>query len=165
MHIDKVNWITAHDFGRPKWHSFTPCLSWKGTEHFVPWHCLTKCALGNKLLHQNGWTWYHFSQKRLHALIPVIAFTYYWKYAVLFVLGHPVYKKWKGINVNYWKGNMEFPTSSPSFVVLCTFCICLAKVAICIWWDCCLPVCTTIPGVPKKRNGGFSVPCNLKVSY
>ena len=27
-----------------------------------PWHCLTKCALENKQLNQNGWSWYHFSQ-------------------------------------------------------------------------------------------------------
>ena len=30
MHIDKVNWITAHNYGKPKYHSFTPSLSWKG---------------------------------------------------------------------------------------------------------------------------------------
>ena len=23
MHIDKVYWITAHNYGKPKWHSFT----------------------------------------------------------------------------------------------------------------------------------------------
>ena len=27
------------------------------------------------------------------------------------------------------------------------------------------PAYATIPGVPKKRNGGFSVPCELKMSY
>ena len=30
MRIDEVNWITAHIQGKPKWHSFTPSLSWKG---------------------------------------------------------------------------------------------------------------------------------------
>ena len=30
MHIDKVNWITAHNYGKPKWHSFSPSLSCKG---------------------------------------------------------------------------------------------------------------------------------------
>ena len=30
MRIDKVNLITAHNCGKPKWHSFTPSLSWKG---------------------------------------------------------------------------------------------------------------------------------------
>ena len=30
MRIDKVKWITAHNCGKPKWHSFTPSLSWKG---------------------------------------------------------------------------------------------------------------------------------------
>ena len=29
MHIDKVNWITAHNYGKPKWHSFSPSLSYK----------------------------------------------------------------------------------------------------------------------------------------
>ena len=30
MHIDKVNWITAHNYGKPKWHSFIPSFIWKG---------------------------------------------------------------------------------------------------------------------------------------
>ena len=30
MRIDKVNWITAYNCGKPKWHSFTHSLSWKG---------------------------------------------------------------------------------------------------------------------------------------
>ena len=29
--IDEVKWITAHNCGKLKWHSFTPSLSWKGT--------------------------------------------------------------------------------------------------------------------------------------
>ena len=28
--IVRVNWITAHNCGRPKWHSFMSSLSWKG---------------------------------------------------------------------------------------------------------------------------------------
>ena len=58
MCIDKVKWITAH-CGKPKWHSFT--------------HGLTKCALENKLLNQNSWSWYHFSQEKLpHTLIQLL---------------------------------------------------------------------------------------------
>ena len=30
MRIDKVKWITAHNYGKPKWHSFKPSFSWKG---------------------------------------------------------------------------------------------------------------------------------------
>ena len=30
MRINKVNWITAHNCGKPKWHSFTTSLRWKG---------------------------------------------------------------------------------------------------------------------------------------
>ena len=30
MHIDKVEWITAHNCGKPKWNSFKSSLSWKG---------------------------------------------------------------------------------------------------------------------------------------
>ena len=30
MRIVKVNWITAHNYGKSKWHSFSPSLSWKG---------------------------------------------------------------------------------------------------------------------------------------
>ena len=29
MRIDKVNWITAHNYGKPKKHLFKPSLSWK----------------------------------------------------------------------------------------------------------------------------------------
>ena len=55
MCIDKVKWITAHNCGKPKWHSFTPKLSWKG-KIWGARHCLTKCALQNKLLNQNCWS-------------------------------------------------------------------------------------------------------------
>ena len=50
------------------------------------------CGLENKLLNQTLWSWYHFSQEKLpHTLIPVMASTYCWKYAILFVfMGHPV---------------------------------------------------------------------------
>ena len=27
MRIDKVKWITAHNYGQQKWHSFTPSLT------------------------------------------------------------------------------------------------------------------------------------------
>ena len=30
MRTDKVNWITAHNYGKPKYHSFSPNLSCKG---------------------------------------------------------------------------------------------------------------------------------------
>ena len=54
-------------------------------------NCLTKCVLENKLLTQNCWSWYNFSQEKIpHPLIPVIASTYSGKYAVPGVfLGHP----------------------------------------------------------------------------
>ena len=29
MRIEKAEWITAHNCGKPKWHSFTHTLSWK----------------------------------------------------------------------------------------------------------------------------------------
>ena len=55
-------------------------------------HCLTKCALENKLLNQNWWSWYHFSQEKLpQTPIPVTASTYRGKYAIVFFLGHPVF--------------------------------------------------------------------------
>ena len=51
MRIDKVKWITAHNCGKPKLHSFTPSLSWKGK--IVSFDIVSqKCALGNKL----SWT-------------------------------------------------------------------------------------------------------------
>ena len=31
MRIDKAKWTTAPNCGKPKWHSFKPSLSWKGT--------------------------------------------------------------------------------------------------------------------------------------
>ena len=34
-------------------------------ENVGPRHCLTKCALGNKLLNQTYWSWYHLSQEEL----------------------------------------------------------------------------------------------------
>ena len=38
-------------------------------------HCLTKCALESKLLNQNEWSWYHFSQEKIpNQLIPVIVY-------------------------------------------------------------------------------------------
>ena len=30
MHIDKENWIIVSNYGKPKWQSFSPSLSWKG---------------------------------------------------------------------------------------------------------------------------------------
>ena len=30
MRIDKDEWITADNYGQPKWNSFTSSLSWKG---------------------------------------------------------------------------------------------------------------------------------------
>ena len=34
-----------------------------------------------------------------------------------------------------------------------------------LWFFCSLWCLSSIPGVPKKRNNGFSVPCELKVLY
>ena len=76
MRIDKVNWITAHNYGKLKWHLFSPSLSWKG-ESFGPRHCLTKCALENNLLDSNCWSWCHFAKGKLpQTLIPVLASTF-----------------------------------------------------------------------------------------
>ena len=84
MRIEEVKRITAHNNGKPKWHSFTSSLSCK-RENFGLRHCLTKCALENKLLNQNCWSWYHFTQEKLpHTLISVIAATLL-KYAVPFL--------------------------------------------------------------------------------
>ena len=30
MRTDEVEWISAHSYDQPKWHSFTPSFSWKG---------------------------------------------------------------------------------------------------------------------------------------
>ena len=30
MRIVQINWITAHNYGEPKWHLCSPSLSWKG---------------------------------------------------------------------------------------------------------------------------------------
>ena len=81
MCIFRVIWNTAHNCGRPKCHSLTSSLSWKGKK-FWPQHCLTKWALENKLLNQNGWSWY-FSQEMIpQTLTPIIVSTYCRKYAV-----------------------------------------------------------------------------------
>ena len=53
-------------------------------------HCLTKCALENKLPNQNRWSWYHFPQEKLpHTVIPVIASTYCGKYISFRLIGPP----------------------------------------------------------------------------
>ena len=85
MRIDKVKWITVRSCGKQKWHSFASSLGWKG-EIFGIRHCLTKCAIESKLLNQNCWSWYHFSQEKLpHTLILVIASTCCGKYPVPFL--------------------------------------------------------------------------------
>ena len=52
MRNDKVKWISPHICGKPKWHSFTPSLSWKG-RILGHQHCVTKRAIENKILNQN----------------------------------------------------------------------------------------------------------------
>ena len=59
VHIHKVKWITAHNCGKPKWHSFMPSLGWKGKIWGLNIFS-QKCALENKLLNQNCWSWCHF---------------------------------------------------------------------------------------------------------
>ena len=59
MRTDKVNWITAHNCGKLKWHSFMSSSCWKGG-NFGSWHCLTKWALENKLINETWWSWYNF---------------------------------------------------------------------------------------------------------
>ena len=70
-HWHKVKWSTAHNCGKPKWHSLTPSLIWKGKMctvvssnpfNFANAHCyervfgvkhtfcLTRCALEYKVL-------------------------------------------------------------------------------------------------------------------
>ena len=93
--IDKVKWITAHNCGKPKWHSFTPKLSWKGKIWGLD------IVSQNAPYKTNYWSKIAdllFSQEKLpYTLIPVIASTHRGKYAVpLFFLGgggvgNPVY--------------------------------------------------------------------------
>ena len=107
MRINKVNWITAHKHGKPKWHSFFPSF-------FGSWNCLTKCALENKVLNQNWWSWYHFSQEKLpQTLIPVIASTYCGKYAVPFFLSTLFRLKLQQSNYN----NVTSGTLRPFFYI------------------------------------------------
>ena len=52
-------------------------------------HCVTKCAVENKLVNQNCWSWYHFSQEKLPhtcTLIPLPVMPFH------FFMGHLVYK-------------------------------------------------------------------------
>ena len=77
---------------------FSLHLSWN-RKKFGPRHCLTKCALENKLLSQNCWSWYHFSQEKLpRTLIPIIASTYCGKYPVPFFSGPPCIVKQFNLN-------------------------------------------------------------------
>ena len=65
MHINKVNWNTVHNYGKPKWHSFSPSLGWKG----IIW-ALTlshKMSPRKQATEPKFWSWYNFSQeKSLH---------------------------------------------------------------------------------------------------
>ena len=55
-------------------------------------YCLTKCALENKLLNPNCWSWYHVSQKKLpHPLILVYCIHKLWEVCCSIFIGHPVY--------------------------------------------------------------------------
>ena len=92
MRIDKVKWIK---YCSQLWQAemaLIHALFKLKRENFGPQHCLRKCALENKLLNQNYWSWYHFSQEKLpDTLIPVIAsiHVYCGKYAILFLYGPP----------------------------------------------------------------------------
>ena len=88
--VDKVKWITAHNSGKPKMTFIHAKFNLK-RENLGSRHCLTKCALENKLLSQNCLSLYHFSQEKLpHTLIQVIASTYSGKYVVpVFFSGPP----------------------------------------------------------------------------
>ena len=71
MPIDKVKWITADNCGKPKWHSFTPSLSWKGEKGL-------DIVLQN-VQKKNYWT--KIADLGIpHPLVPVIASTCYGKY-------------------------------------------------------------------------------------
>ena len=91
MRTDEVKQITSHNRGKLKWHLFTHSLSWTG-QHFGSWHYLTKCALENRLLNQNWWSWYHFSQKKLPHVYTDTRYMYciHMLWGVLFFLGNPV---------------------------------------------------------------------------
>ena len=81
--VDNINWITAHDYGKPKCHSFMPSKLKMG--NFGPQYCLTNGAIKHKL------SWYHFSLEKIpHPLEAVITSSYYGKYAIPFLLDHPV---------------------------------------------------------------------------
>ena len=71
-------WIIARSCGKQKWHSFAFSLRWKGKIWGLD--IVTKCALENKLLNQNCWSWYHFSQEKLpHTLIYVYCIYILWE--------------------------------------------------------------------------------------
>ena len=75
MCIDKVEWISAHNYDKPKWHSCTPSFSWKGK--ILDLDIVSQNVLHRKqTTNQNCWSWYHFSQEIPHPLIPVIASIY-----------------------------------------------------------------------------------------
>ena len=82
------------------------------------WYCLTKCALENKLPHQNWWSWYHFSQEKLpHTLISVIASTYCGKYAIPFFFWATLYSSralvmWREMCISCSRIHNFFPFSS-----------------------------------------------------
>ena len=108
MCIDKVEWITALNCGKPKMEFIHVKFKLK-RENLRPRHRLTKCALENKLLIQNCWSWCHFSQEKLpHTLIPIIASSWCWKYAVPFFYGPPCIDVQSEIaNNSLLKGNFQ----------------------------------------------------------
>ena len=64
MRIDKVNWIIAHNYGKPKTHSFKPSLSWNGK--FWTSTLSHKMCPRKQTTEPKCWSWYHFSQEKIH---------------------------------------------------------------------------------------------------
>ena len=91
MHIDEVNWIAAHNYGSAEMtfiHAYS--LSWKGEILGLD---IVSQILEHKLLNQNWWSWYNFSKDREDTPSTNTSYcisTYYEKYAVPFLLCHPV---------------------------------------------------------------------------
>ena len=117
MRIDEVNWITAHNYGEPKWHLFSPSLRWKGN-FWASTLPRKMCPIENKLLIQICWSWYHFSQEKLlHTLIPVISSTYCGKYPVPFFFWATLYIPGNRCNLGFIKNANLRSCSDPSAVI------------------------------------------------
>ena len=67
-----VNWISAHNYGKPKCIYTKPTFSW--IRIFCLFNSTSSDIMCSRIrpLDQNCWSWYHFSQEKIpHPLIPV----------------------------------------------------------------------------------------------